>query len=286
MFHRGRRVAPGAGRSRFPRGRPGESRVIADRRRALWFACFWIAVGVGSYVLGVQLEMGQRAEDTVLDAAEFTTSPPPPLNLVSIPSVAIALGVVALIALVAHGIRRALVFTVVPVLAIIASQLLKQVWLTRPQLFELDVPNTFPSGHMTVFTVVTAALIWAVPSAIRGFVTIAGAVLLSAVGWQLLAYGWHRPSDVLGGIALGTAAFALACLIRPVTSRGSVVLGRTFAVGLVLVGWIVVAAALVLGAIAAWNGNAATLLSAGQFGCIGAATLASRALLLLSTPRS
>jgi membrane-associated phospholipid phosphatase len=256
------------------------------RRRALWFAIFWIAVGVGSYVLGVQLEVGQRAEDSVLDAAEFTTSPPPPLNLVSIPSVAIALGVVAVVALLAHGVKRALVVTVVPALAIVASQLLKQVWLTRPQLFDLDVPNTFPSGHMTVFAVVTAALVWAVPTRARGFLAVAGAVLLSAVGWQLLAYGWHRPSDVLGGLALGTTAFALACLIRPATSRGSIVLGRTLAVGLALVGWIMVAAALVLAAVAAWNGNAATLLSAGQFGCIGAATLASRTLLLLSVGRT
>jgi hypothetical protein len=64
------------------------------------------------------------------------------------------------------------------------------------------------------------------------------------------------------------------------------VLGRTLAVGLALVGWIMVAAALVLAAVAAWNGNAATLLSAGQFGCIGAATLASRTLLLLSVGRT
>ncbi|QZY52016.1 phosphatase PAP2 family protein [Leucobacter tenebrionis] len=256
------------------------------RRRALWFAMFWIAVGVGAYVLGVQLELGQRAEDTALDAAEFTYSPPPPLNLVSIPAVAIALGVVAVIALLSHGIRRAIVVTVIPVLAIVASQLLKQVWLTRPQLFDLDVPNTFPSGHMTVFTAVTAALVWAVPTRARGIVAVGGAALLAAVGWQLLAYGWHRPSDVLGGIALGTAAFALACLIRPATSRGSIALGRTVAVSLLVIGWLMVAGALVLGAIAVWNENAVTLLTAGELGCIGATTLASRALLLLSVGRS
>ena len=262
------------------------TRRRGGRARALWFLIFWLAVGGGSYLLGVQNAMGQRAEDSVLDAAEFTTSPPPPLNLVSIPSVALALLVIGLIALAVHGVKRAIVVTVVPALAIAASQLLKLHVLTRPELFELDAPNTFPSGHMTVFTVLTAALIWAVPARIRGFATLAGAVLLSAVGWQLLAYGWHRPSDVLGGIALGTIAFAFACLIRPANSRGSAIGGWSISVGLAIIGWVMVAAALVLAAVAAANGDASMMLSAGQFGSIAAGILAARALLLLCSDRA
>ncbi len=258
----------------------------SGRLRALWFAIFWAVVGVGSYVLGVQNALGQRAENSVLDAAEFTYSPPPPLNLVSIPSVAIALLVVGIIAFFVHGIRRALVVTVVPALAIVASQLLKQQLLTRPQLFELDLPNTFPSGHMTVFTVLTAALIWGVPTRVRSFVTLGGAALLAAAGWQLLAYGWHRPSDVFGGLALGTLAFSLACLIRPATARGLAVLGRTTSIGLVLIGWTMVAAALALTGMAAWRESADLMLSAGEFGGVGVSALAARSLFLLSSERS
>lgn len=260
-------------------------RQVTGRRRALWFVIFWAAVGVGSYVLGVRNELGQRAEDSALDAANFTTSPPPPLNLVSIPSVAVALLVVGVIALAVHGIRRAVVVTVVPALAIVASQLLKQQLLTRPALFELDLPNTFPSGHITVFTVLTAALIWAVPARGRAIVTLGCAALLGAAGWQLLAFGWHRPSDVFGGVALGAVAFSLACLIKPVTVSGSAVLGRTVSVGLAMVGWILLGGAGVL-ALAAWAGNSpALMLSAGEFGSLGVSALASRTLLLLSTPR-
>nr|WP_245190049.1 phosphatase PAP2 family protein [Leucobacter exalbidus] len=252
----------------------------------MWFSIFWAAVGVGSYMLGVRNEFGQRAEDSVLDAAEFTTSPPPPLNLVSIPSVAVALLIIGVVALAVHGIRRAAVVTIVPALAIVASQLLKQQLLTRPELFALDLPNTFPSGHMTVFTVLTAGLIWAVPSRGRALVTLGCAVLLGAAGWQLLAYGWHRPSDVLGGVALGALAFSLACLLRPATARGGApIMGRTVSVGLAMCGWVLVAGGVAL-ALGAWMGESPDLmLSAGQFGGIGISALASRSLLLLSSGR-
>lgn len=258
---------------------------VTGRRRALWFVIFWAAVGVGSYVLGVQNELGQRAEDSVLDAAAFTTSPPPPLNLVSIPSVIVALVIVGVIALAVHGVRRAFVVTAVPALAIIASQLLKQQLLSRPALFALDLPNTFPSGHITVFTVLTAALIWAVPARGRAAVTLGAAALLGVAGWQLLAYGWHRPSDVFGGVALGALAFSLACLIKPVSSSGSAVLGRTISVALAMCGWVLMGGAGVLAAMA-WAGQSpALMLSAGEFGSLGVSALASRTLLLLSTSK-
>ncbi|WP_458812687.1 phosphatase PAP2 family protein [Leucobacter sp. HY1908] len=257
---------------------------VRGRRRALWFTIFWAALGVGSYVLGVRNELGQRAEESVLDAAEFTTSPPPPLNLVSIPSVAVALIVVGVIALAVHGVRRAIVVTVVPACAIIASQLLKQQLLTRPALFELDLPNTFPSGHMTVFMALMAGLIWAVPARGRAIVALGSTALLGAVGWQLLAFGWHRPSDVFGGVALGALAFSLVCLLKPVTASGQAMLRRSVSVGLAMCGWILLGGACVL-ALAAWVGDSpALMLSAGEFGSVGLSALASRSILLLSSP--
>nr|WP_233613552.1 phosphatase PAP2 family protein [Leucobacter edaphi] len=239
-------------------------------------------VGIGSYVLGVQLGIGQAAEASVLDAAEFTYDPPPPLNLVSIPSVGIALLVIGLIALAAHGIRRAVVVTIVPVLAILASQALKLHLLTRPQLFELDALNTFPSGHMTVFTALTAALIWAVPSRIRALVAVAGIGIIGLAGWQLLAFGWHRPSDVFGAIALGTASFAFAAVLKPLTPRGSALGGRVVSIGLAMIGWIVTVGAVALAVFAGVTSNSELMLSAGEFGAIGTGALAGRSLLVLA----
>lgn len=260
------------------------SGLASGRRiRAVWSIVFWIAVGVGSYVLGVQSALGQQAEASVLDAARFTTDPPAPLNLVSIPTVGITLLVIGLVALGVHGIRRALGLLVVSAAALVASQLLKLQLLPRPELFELDAPNTFPSGHMTVFTVLVAAIVWAVPTSARALVAVAGAALLAAVGWQLLAYGWHRPSDVLGAIALGVAAFAVATLIKPATSRSTPALYRTVRAGFGMLGWILVAGSLALAAFAAAQSNQDLLLDAGQFGIIGASVLAARSLLVLST---
>lgn len=259
--------------------------TLGGRLRAVWFTVFWAVIGIGSYVLGVLNPVGQRAEDSVLGAAEFTTDPPPPLNLVSIPSVVLALIALGVLAWLVHGIQRALVVTLAPAAAIVASQLLKLRLLTRPELFELDAPNTFPSGHMTVFTVLAAALIWAVPARLRALVSAAAAALLGAVSWQLLAYGWHRPSDILGGLALGTLAFSLAGLLRPARSRGTAVLGRTVSVGLALVGWIVAAAAVVLAGVATWRSNPDLMLNAGEFGGVAAAALAARTVFLLGSGR-
>lgn len=253
------------------------------RLRALWSVLFWIAVGVGSYVLGVQSALGQEAEANVLDAARFTTDPPAPLNLVSVPSVAITLLAIGVVACAVHGFRRGIALLTISALALVASQLLKLQLLPRPELFELDAPNTFPSGHMTVFTVLVAALIWAVPARARSLFAVAGAALLAAVGWQLLAFGWHRPSDVLGAIALGVMAFALATLIRPARSRNTPMLYRTTRVGLGMLGWILVAGSVALAAFAVSQANQDLLLDAGQFGVIGASALATRTLLVLST---
>lgn len=259
--------------------------AATGRMRALWLVIFWAVVGVSAYMLGVRNEFGQRAEDSVLNAAKFTTTPPPPLNLVSIPSVAVALLIIGAIALAVHGIRRAFGVTVIAALGIVASQLLKQQLLTRPALFNLDMPNTFPSGHITVFMVLTAALIWAVPARGRALVTLGCAALLGAAGWQLLAFGWHRPSDVFGGVALGVVAFSLACLIKPISFSGTAMLGRTVSAGLLMCGWIILVGAGVL-ALVAWSGsNADLMLSAGEFGCVGISALATRAILMLSTPR-
>ncbi|UOR03057.1 phosphatase PAP2 family protein [Leucobacter allii] len=258
----------------------------APRLRALWIALFWIAVGVASYILGVRSALGQQAEASVLDAAEFTTDPPAPLNLVSIPTIAIALAAIGVIAALAHGFARAARVVLVAGAAIATSQLLKGLVLSRPTLFELDDVNTFPSGHMTVFTALVAALALAVPDRLRAIVALAGTALLSVVGWQLLAYGWHRPSDVFGALALGVALFAAVSALWPLRGSGRPALGGGIGIGLALCGWIVVAAATALAANAGITANADLMLSAGEFGAVGASALTARSVLRLGSVRN
>src|SRR5690606_16099031 len=106
----------------------------------------------------------------------------------------------------------------------------------RPGLFELDAANTFPSGHMTVFTVIVGALLWSVPSKGRGIVAGLGGVLLAIVAWQLLAFGWHRPSDVVGSLALGVFVFACVALVSPGRNLNPAALGGSVGVVLTVIG--------------------------------------------------
>ena len=255
------------------------------RRQALWHSVFWLAVGVAAYVLGVQSAVGQRAEESVLDAAAFTTNPPPPLNLVTPTNLLITFGAIGLVTWIAHGWRRAIGVTAVSAVAMVASQLLKFRVLERPELLELDAPNTFPSGHMTTFTVVVAAAIWAVPAGVRALTTLGGAALLAVVAWQILAYGWHRPSDVFGGLALGILAFSLATFLVPLTQGKRVALGRAVSWGLIMSAFAFVAGALILVAVSIAGDNAQLMLTAGQLGTFAACALTARTALQLANPR-
>lgn len=257
------------------------------RGRALFTACVALIAGIASYVLGVRSELGQRVEQSVLDASQFTTSPPAPLNLVSVPSVFVAVILIGAFALALHGVRRAIVVTVVPAILILASQLLKQQFLERPVFIGLDTPNTFPSGHMTVFAALVAASVWAVPATWRSIVGLLGALLLSVVGWQLLAYGWHRPSDVLGALALVTFGFALIAFLTPSRVTGRAAFGFTVQ-GILLIitaaGFVTTIAALCI-ALLGEHAGSTLMLIAGTAGIMCASTLCTITFITLSARR-
>lgn len=260
------------------------------RGKAFAYVLLALALGVAAYLVGVGSWLGQRAEASVLDAAAFTAHPPAPLSLVSVPAIVGAFAVIGVIAWVSRGFLRALWIILFAGAALAASQLLKQELLARPGLFELDAVNTFPSGHMTVFTVVVAGLIWAVPAGGRGVVAVFGAVLLGTVAWQLLEYGWHRPSDVLGAQALGLLAFALAALLRPPFSasrgrapgRGAAGLSKVLGIFLTILGVALIAGALVMMLLAGWFSSDQLMLAASEVGLIGLSALVSRGLVTLA----
>ncbi|MBO1902576.1 phosphoesterase [Leucobacter weissii] len=252
----------------------------SGRGRAVLCALLALAAGWGSYALGVGSVLGQRAEASVLDAAEFTYDPPAPLGLVSIPAVLIALVALGALAWAARGFARAFTILCVSVATIVASQLLKQRVLVRPDLFEFDAVNTFPSGHMAVFAALGGALIWAVPARLKGVTAIGAATLMGVVAWQLLHYGWHRPSDVIGALALALLAFSLAAALRPRGRGGSrdpgsgtMAANRVIGAALGVTGVVLVLGGLVLSLVAANLGSDSLLLAAGEVALVGTAAL-------------
>lgn len=264
---------------------------MTGRGRALLASLLAVTVGGLAYLFGVGSVQGQRAEARVLEAAVFSTTPPAPLGLVSVPSVALTLLLLGAIAWWVHGVLRAFALLCAAALAIAASQLLKDSVLDRPDLFELGAVNTFPSGHMTVFTVVVAGLLWAMPQGSRLALGIMSVFLLGAVSWQLLHFGWHRPSDVVGAQALGVAAFALLAAIGPRRSKRSAVTyavtGSSLFVRLTLLGLTFTAFALLAGsALLVWFASSVDsdqlMLNAGKIGMLGVSALTARVLLRIA----
>ncbi len=255
--------------------------------RALAYALLAVVFGALSYAVGVGSLLGQRAEASVLEAASFSYDPPAPLRLVSVATIIVALTAIGAVALWVHGIARAVLVVLVPAAAIITAQLLKQQLLERPELFELDAINTFPSGHMAVFAVISGSAIWAVSRSWAPVVALLAAMLISVASWQLLQYGWHRPSDLVGALSLGVLAFSLTAVIptsrRKSTQPPSFVRGvnRIIRVILTFGGFALVCGGLVLTAVAGWLSSAPLYLAAAQIAMLGASVLTARAVLAL-----
>lgn len=263
---------------------------MISRLRALIYGLLAAGVGWLSYAFGVGSAAGQRAEASVLDASVFTTNPPAPLSLVSPLSIVLALGVLTVIAWISHGFGRGLSLFLFSSGAILGAQVLKQELLKRPGLFELDAPNTFPSGHMTVFAVLAGGLIWAAPARWRGLAALIAATTMGTVSWQLLEYGWHQPSDLLGAQALAICAFALAAVLRlPRASRmvhmpGTLSTAITMVSGvlLLLAGIALVLGGIAMAALAVAQSSDALMLSASDTALIGASALCARVLMTIS----
>lgn len=246
---------------------------VAGRAKAVWMTLFWLAVGVASWLLGVANALGQRTEAKVLEAAQYDASPTALLSWVSVPSLAAALAVIGIIAIVAHRFGRAARVVLVAGFAVVIAQLLKFLVLERPALFEFSQENTFPSGHVTVITAVVVAFTLAMPDRVRAFLALIGTAVIGVACWQILAIAWHRPSDVYGALALTAALFTLTSVLWPMRERGEPILGSTVSIILAWLGWIVIAAGVVLVTLAIATDDPYVLLTAGQFGGIGLGAL-------------
>lgn len=100
-------------------------------------------------------------------------------------------------------------------LAIVTASVFKEVML-RPDLGLVGstTHNSFPSGHTTAATAVVCAVLIALPRLARRWCVVPGAVYVALVGGATMIAGWHRLSDVLGGVLLATAMACLAVAAR------------------------------------------------------------------------
>ncbi|MGZ4596583.1 MAG: phosphatase PAP2 family protein [Actinomycetes bacterium] len=134
------------------------------------------------------------------------------LSVVSVPSIALSLGVFAAVALKRSRPDLAVAAAVTVVGANLTTQALKM-FLERPNV-GLGSNNSFPSGHMTVVTSLAVAAVLVSPRRLQPVVAGLGLVAAGATAMGAVALGWHRPSDIAGAglVVVGWAAAAGALL--------------------------------------------------------------------------
>lgn len=94
--------------------------------------------------------------------------------------------------------------------SIVAAGLLKQL-VHRPELGVAGstTHNSFPSGHVAAASGLVFAVLLALPRGARRWCAVPGAAGVSLVAAATMITGWHRLSDVIGGVLL---AALLGCL--------------------------------------------------------------------------
>lgn len=123
-------------------------------------------------------------------------------SAVSETTVAIAAIVAFGIAAARHRVSLGVRILLMMLFANGATQLLKAV-LVRPDLgVGHSLFNSFPSGHVTAIASIAVALVAVVPLRARGSVALLGFLVTSATAITVMALAWHRPSDVLGSLAI------------------------------------------------------------------------------------
>ncbi|MDO5034845.1 MAG: phosphatase PAP2 family protein [Actinomycetaceae bacterium] len=128
-------------------------------------------------------------------------------------TIAVAAAVIMLIAAIRARFALAMRVGVMILGANIMAQLFKTYLIHRPYMgVGFDLPNSFPSGHATVLMSLALGLVIVLPRKIRSIAALVLSLAVSAALVSVVMLGWHRPSDVVGGILI---AFMWAMALAP-----------------------------------------------------------------------
>ena len=151
---------------------------------------------------------GQRLDQLILSGAKNHSGPlsqyaQEAVGSVSLPVIGTLLALAAVLVLIRRRLSLLVPLTVLVLGANLSTQVIKHVLVTRQALgpgIEIT-PNSFPSGHTTLAATAMIALVLASGPA-RVVLAPIGALWTVAAGLGTLVLGWHRPSDVIGAIAV------------------------------------------------------------------------------------
>ena len=185
------------------------------------------------YIVFVRTPIGQRWDDRALLGGLLASDEARRALTSALHGIRISTLILMLVLLVAISlVRRTLIIAIGAALAfggaVISAEVLKRVLPRRDLAPELNAYvdkgniDTYPSGHSTIAMGFALALIVVSSPRVRTAVAAFGMAWAAAVPMATLAAGWHRPSDVVGGMALSLMwlAGATAFAVRRVGSVG------------------------------------------------------------------
>ncbi len=176
----------------------------------------WTAI---EFVLGVAL-LGAAALAGVLiakrpgpnrvDAAGYFYVPSDPgshlanelVKIGSLPVLLVGIAVIFALTIFRDWVR-ALACAAAPIVAVEVVEHIAKPMVGR----EIGVGSfTYPSGTVAAVAALAAAVFLVSPRLLRPLSALAGALVVASVGWAVLVLRWHYPTDVLGGVWVGSGA--------------------------------------------------------------------------------
>ena len=192
---------------------------------SLLAAVLFAAAVVALARLAVGTASGQRMDQLILSGARdhqgmLSQYAKLAVGSVSTPVVGTLLAVAVVLVLVRRRASLLVPLAALVVGANLTTQVIKHLVVTREALGPgIEVtPNSFPSGHTTLAATAMIALVLASGRA-RVLLAPLGALWTAAAGIGTLAVGWHRPSDVIGAIAVAAAWTFLVLSVHSLLSR-------------------------------------------------------------------
>jgi membrane-associated phospholipid phosphatase len=177
------------------------------------------------YIFALRTRAGQVLDERAFDGARLGQRSIAPVTLTLLDSLPVLAVVIAfLVAVVVTAVRRNwvsfFVAMVAAALANLATQVLKDFVLDRPDFGVHGYAyNSFPSGHTTLAASAALVFFLAVSPNLRPMAAAVGAVFTIITGVSTLANQWHRPSDVMAALLVvaffGCIAGAVLTGLRP-----------------------------------------------------------------------
>lgn len=194
-------------------------------RELHWIGAAAAMCVVALYCAAVLTPWGQNLDDVVFiermeDSPTSTIAFKTLLPYINVATIALFLIAVGVIATRRHIRVVGLVMAASFLGAVLTAEVMKRV-LPRPELSGLEDlikgggQNSFPSGHTTIAVAAVMTLIVISAPRWKPRIVLFGGILAATIAVGVLAAGWHRPSDALGGIALalGWQCFTVAWLL-------------------------------------------------------------------------